>query len=38
LNSSREVISTTDINSGIYFVKIRNHLEAVGVMKLQIQK
>ena len=38
LNSTRKVISTTDINSGIYFVKIRNHLEAVGVMKLQIQK
>lgn len=38
LNSTREVISTTDINSGIYYVKIRNHLEAVGVMKLQIQK
>lgn len=38
LNSKREVISTTDIPVGIYFVKITNHSEAVGVMKLQIQK
>ena len=38
LNSTREVIGTTDIPEGIYFVKITNHSEAVGVMKLQIQK
>lgn len=36
--STRDVISTQDLNTGIYFVKIKNHLEAVGIMKLQILK